>query len=251
MGCASTRFTPMERHIQRHSVATGFEPYTPTHIVEVVKERSSAELVLSTQFEAIKIKLNLNSETSKPALEKFWSQRWLQGEEYRTRLLEANKRLEGIGTKVTVMEAEALIVAGILLCKASAKQKTETLFDLYDQACSSYLPVKSIRVMLKQLFTTAVDDLPLLLPEEQTSDDIPKYLKKCQEGVSEAIKAVGAMIMANGDRVNKPEFLDRLGRYDRGALLTPSGLREYALECGKLAQALAQQSARSKAENRS
>jgi len=236
MGCASVRFSPLEQHINKHSVLTGFEQHSPAHILEVIKERSTADLVLSTQFEAIKTNLALKE--GETTVEQFYSKRWRQKEGDRQRLVQGNERLEGgIGAKVTVMEAEGLVVVGVLLSQGSAKGKSEALFDLFDVSCAGFLPTKSVRGLLIALFSAACRDLPSLVPTEQISDDMPKYLQKCQEGAQEAVQSTGALIMGQRDRVSKAEFGERLMSFEKGALLTASGIREYALECGKLAAA--------------
>lgn len=236
MGCGGVRFSPLEQHISKFSVITGFERHSPAHIIEVIKERSTAELVLSTQFAAIKTKLELKE--GETALEKFYERKWRQEGGDRERLVQGNERLEGgIGVKVTVMAVEELAVAGVLLSKGTAKERAAALFDLFDATFSGTLPTKSIRALLKSLFFAAIQDLPLLVPMEQISDDMPKYFEKCQKGVPEAIHSIGALIMEQRDQVSKTQFEDRLLGYSHGALLTASGVREYALECGRLAAA--------------
>lgn len=245
MGCTSVRFSPLEQHITKHSVLTGFEKHSAAHVLEVIKERSTAGLVLSTQFEAIKTKLGLKE--GEAALEQFYGKRWRQEAGDRLRLVQGNARLEeGIGAKVTVMEAEGLAVVGILLSQTTAKQKSAALFDLFDVSCAGFLPTKSVRGLLISLFATAIRDLPLLVPMEQTSDDMPKYLQKCQEGAQEAVQSTGASIMGQRDRVSRAEFEAGLMSYGKGALLLGSGCREYAWECGKLAAANVGKKSRSK-----
>lgn len=229
MGCVSVRLSPEETLISRHSVSTGFEKHSTEAVFSAIRERSTARLILSTQFEAIKARLQLNSsEEDKPQIVKMFDMLWKQDKVYRDRLRQVSDRLaDSIGPKFSVIEEEQLLILGILLSKGNAQAKAIALFHTFDEGCMGTITANAVRNLIETLFSHAIEVLPALMKQEGNREEVRKYLGKALEHKQRAVSVVASIIVKKTE-LTLEDFLTEFAEYQDGQFTSPAGLRRFA-----------------------
>ena len=230
MGCASSLYGSQEDLLRAYSVSTGFEHYSAPYLLRIIKERSSAKLLLPSHFHSLCLTLGLRSNDSERFLiNRLYEPLWRTSEDYKARLEAVCPRLAlSLGEKVTAMEVDDLLVLGILLSKSSPTEKAISLFEVYDEECTGVLEANSLRTLLEQLFDVAVERLPGLLRPERRTEDLAKYVMKAMETRTKAVAAAMQIVLKTSMSVTLHGFIARFALYRSGCLTSPSGLRHFA-----------------------
>ena len=232
MGCASVRFSPLEQHINKHSVLTGFEKLHVERAVTVIRSHSTAKLILKSQFSAIERALRLNTSSSaQPVLATFYTCLAAGGDNLTARVLAASPRLtaEQIGGQ-TMLSEEDLLVTAILLGGGSPLDKAAALYHVFDEGFLNTLPASTLRDLFTLVFRIAIDDLPVL-SSQRSEEDVQTYLRKAQTNSSRAVQTALEAILEKQSSLSLEEFAKRMGKYRGEELTCPEGIRAYAKNC--------------------
>lgn len=237
MGCTTTRIHPEESTIENQRIKTGFEEHTAKSAVLAIRAHSTARLILSRHFYAIKKELNLNNkQDDHKLLEAFYAKLSTNQESDRNRVLSAYPRIsqEDLNKKAMTREDDLTILA-ILLSRSSAKDKANALYDVFDDGLAGSLTKLAINEIFKVAFRLAIVDLPML--NKSKPDDIRLYFEKASQNYDLALAAAVNVVVPDQSTqtVAKKDFVQAVTHCKEADLTAVAGLRGFAVNLAQSA----------------
>lgn len=202
MGCISGRFGPDEEFLKTKLLPTGFEKHKTDRVVaKVLRHCRISTPVSESQFAEIQKALELVDTKSGP--------------QYR----------EVYGVHFIGQSVYPILVAGILLSKGTNKEKSSSLFAVYDAMAAGSLNDYEVESMLEELFGVATTVLRPLFAE--LNRKALNYFTEVERHLAKAVQEAKKTIMQDKTSISKSEFISRMCEYKDGMLLDHAGLRTF------------------------
>lgn len=202
MGCASSRFSPIEDALFAKSLKTGFEAVSTDEAVGTIR-RYALDIsgkVNPSQLSLIKSALHLDQVTA--GLSPFYA---------------------------SVTETDRLVVAAVLLSNGNAPSKAAALFEVQDRSVAGKLINSEVTDLLTLVFSVVLDCLPLLVASPTEEENA--YIGKSREDQANGVRLLKAVLLGvDADMVDRETFVNHWAQYDSGKLLEPAGLRHFIIE---------------------
>ena len=192
--------------------------------------QSQARVVISA-FEHRAGKNNMSANQFKAALgEAELEYTWLDSpDDAKYLFFKQFKENEGKGR---TFETRKVILLAILLTKGSAKDKSEYLFDLFDEDANLELSQKEITDCLTALFDIARDQLvdlgvgqPLGAEGTLEAPKVEAYKTKLERNKESAIKKTVVGIAGTSNKISKEGFAAKMATAEYKQLVTSAGIR--------------------------
>jgi hypothetical protein len=136
--------------------------------------------------------------------------------------------------KDNLFKLKRVLIYAVISGIGSEITKAELLFQAYDQKCKHSLSANRVRSMIEHLFAIAIKKSIYLITSQMQPGDgrqsLKKYLNKCSIAIRFCIEEACGYILKNETSITQPRFIERISSFNKGCLLSTSGIRLFAYE---------------------